>query len=369
MDPLKDFFPQKSSSSSGAIDSKEKEIIDSPPPTLAPVKKAPQVSQLPDVPFTCKSSWCSSSEYREVLKLSSCWGSIGEWVHNDSFVPLINEHRVDDDSCKNRVSTSKYVWNVQNEVCQYHVPTLQDFCGTLSNRNILIVGDSLNAELAVTFAAFASEGPFEVAQLDESPRPIKICKSSNLLYIRNDILSVVPRSEVIPDVQDGNIAEYSWIDYLKSGEYEIAIFNRGAHYFPDPIIRENLRALSTLLSDAQIRAKTKIFYRTTTSGHPNCEKFTLPLSRAEASRVESTSQYDWNKFPVQNKIISNFFMSLGAYIIDANATSFFRPDHHRGDGDCLHYCIPGPVDTWLIFFWNILALDAKFEVRRKKRQV
>lgn len=41
--------------------------------------------------------------------------------------------------------------------------------------------------------------------------------------------------------------------------------------------------------------------------------------------------------------------------------SAMRPDGHPGtvargpdSGDCLHYCMPGPIDAWVDVFYNVL---------------
>jgi hypothetical protein len=42
-----------------------------------------------------------------------------------------------------------------------------------------------------------------------------------------------------------------------------------------------------------------------------------------------------------------------AYMLDVNTFDQLRPDGHR-PGDCLHQCLPGPVDTWNTLLYNFL---------------
>ena len=307
------------------------------------------------------------SKYNRISNLAGCWTK-GEWVYNESHTPLFIDHQGEHTNCRQRESHTDYInslkwqWEVQSS-CTYKIPDRRTFCETLNGRNILIVGDSTSWTFASTIMDFAVEYKWIGSQFDAEPVPVRICKSSDLLFIRNDILSLVQRNEVMLDtvVQDGNIVEFSWIDHLLSGKYEIVIFNRGAHYFPDPILKDNLKLLGHYLNDTTVRNKTTIFYRNTVAGHHNCENFTKPDNNNKY--VDSDVKgYHWHNFARQNIFVIKYMKSIGAYIIDANATSFFRPDHHLGPGDCLHYCIPGPVDTWLIFFWNLLALHDALQV-------
>lgn len=44
----------------------------------------------------------------------------------------------------------------------------------------------------------------------------------------------------------------------------------------------------------------------------------------------------------------------GWKILDAYTPTTLRADSHIGGRDCLHYCLPGPVDHWITLLYNII---------------
>lgn len=49
----------------------------------------------------------------------------------------------------------------------------------------------------------------------------------------------------------------------------------------------------------------------------------------------------------------------GWRLLDAYTPTVLRADGHHGVGeDCLHYCVPGPVDHWVTLLYNILLSEA-----------
>ncbi|CAN0531880.1 unnamed protein product, partial [Laminaria digitata] len=59
------------------------------------------------------------------------------------------------------------------------------------------------------------------------------------------------------------------------------------------------------------------------------------------------------------KVLEEAFASTGGgwRVLDAYTPTLLRPDLHHGDGDCLHYCVPGPVDHWVTLLYNILLVE------------
>jgi len=105
--------------------------------------------------------------------------------------------------------------------------------------------------------------------------------------------------------------------------------------------------------------KTRIFFRNTVAGHPQCELYKGPVANTKHLRntlysSQISHRNSWVHFKRQNEIMRHYFDSLGIFTIDANASTYYRPDHFSSGQDCLHYPIPGPLDTWVIFFWNLL---------------
>ena len=145
---------------------------------------------------------------------------------------------------------------------------------------------------------------------------------------------------------------------MKSGDYGIVIMNRGSHYVNDTSALSKLRILLPVFSEYVELHDILLIYRNSVPGHSNCDKYKAPIK--DIIPKSQNTWYNWDKFDHQNRIFETGFQSIHALILDAYSPTIFRPDWHTGWGDCLHYCIPGPIDTWLIYFYNLMRLaDAK----------
>ena len=108
-----------------------------------------------------------------------------------------------------------------------------------------------------------------------------------------------------------------------------------------------------------------------------CARFATPLrGQAEALVVAgggdaisdaenvSTNELRWMQYPRYNEIARGFAVAFGASFLDVAAPSALRPDGAmggywpKGDAkqrDCVHYCLPGVVDTWSTLLYNLLV--------------
>lgn len=101
-----------------------------------------------------------------------------------------------------------------------------------------------------------------------------------------------------------------------------------------------------------------MIWRNTVPGHPGCQpnRFGKPIENIEEASeiIESCPPaYGWNRFHYQNEISTPMFVDKGFKLMDVFTSGVLRSDSHKGFGDCLHYCIPGPVDHWVRMFYNI----------------
>ena len=67
------------------------------------------------------------------------------------------------------------------------------------------------------------------------------------------------------------------------------------------------------------------------------------------------AEYHWNQFEAQNKIAKRIAKATGVdYFSVWEMTSKWpfagkqadRQDPNGNTGDCMHYCLPGPIDAW-----------------------
>ena len=112
-----------------------------------------------------------------------------------------------------------------------------------------------------------------------------------------------------------------------------------------------------------------------------CDSFQHPISAAEEQMLDLTLDprgwvYHWELHPSFDQMAMQFAADLGMGVIDMSPL-YLRPDAHiggtTGNGyhmllageqrgaapekmDCLHYCLPGPVDLF-----NVLLLQALVE--------
>ena len=73
----------------------------------------------------------------------------------------------------------------------------------------------------------------------------------------------------------------------------------------------------------------------------------------------------------QNAIITQILIDspLKFQLIDAYSVTIDRGDRHQGNGDCLHYCLPGPPDFWVQIFLHSLATQKEAQETRHSEVV
>lgn len=158
-----------------------------------------------------------------------------------------------------------------------------------------------------------------------------------------------------------NIMHNTWFSwFLSSPRVRTLILNRGAHFVDDDTLLRNL--YDTLLAVTRARPEVVVVYRSTPYGHSDCgtHQHDKPLKANEPIFTDaSTVKYHWDSFSRQNaitrKLISSFFPSV--FFFDIAGLTNLRIDSHYASYDCLHYCIPGPLDSWLeLFIWGFQAI-------------
>lgn len=133
------------------------------------------------------------------------------------------------------------------------------------------------------------------------------------------------------------------------------IINRGAHFQMMPFFARDLTATCRFL---RFYFPDKlIIFRSTVPGHPNCHRYKEPL--AERQDLSKESWYAWAYFREENERAKSIVESFGIVYLDVDAPTQFRADGHRGHNkngatDCLHYCLPSAIDTWVQLLYNTL---------------
>lgn len=104
-----------------------------------------------------------------------------------------------------------------------------------------------------------------------------------------------------------------------------------------------------------VKPHQKIWIRTTPYGHAQCSKYKEPQVNPFVP-TGMTGEYEWHLFKefdlIWEKLLNTLLYKDGKKdprfdMLDIATLSNQRGDaHSKPDADCLHTCIPGPVDTW-----------------------
>lgn len=188
------------------------------------------------------------------------------------------------------------------------------------------------------------------------------------------------------ELEDLDAKQYAhWLDLISLYDISVVFLNAGAHYQEDSVLFPRLsRVLSAIYT---IRPEMSVFFRNTPMGHADCgqamhnsptsTKYLTYPTEQEACTTETDREgldsarnltylpclrslgvkYQWHRFYHQNLLVRNYlrvnFPSV-VYIDVATSTNL-RPDSHVGADDCLHYCMPGPIDNWVEQHYHALV--------------
>ncbi|KAF3791772.1 hypothetical protein EJ110_NYTH13389 [Nymphaea thermarum] len=259
----------------------------------------------------------------------------------------------------------KWAWRT-NETCPTQPVNRDEFCKFIGRRgNLMVVGDSINHGLQWSIVNSLIKDPAaQVVVKDGYPvcntcPGFRICgdvlgkdQEFNVAFIRNDRLSAVDRSRH----EGGNFFEWPWTDYIEKWKVKILVLNRGAHYEADDIV---LNALNSTFSFIKERhPELLVFFRDTPPGHLNCMKHNGPLEKRQ--NLSSADVYNWGDFQRQNHLVKGLVEKFGFIFVDAYAMLSLRADGHVHENDCLHYCVPGPLDSVVELLYNIFKIIPRF---------
>ncbi|GJP86222.1 hypothetical protein CLOP_g16272 [Closterium sp. NIES-67] len=245
------------------------------------------------------------------------------------------------------------------------------FCQVLDGRRVLIVGDSISMLLADAIRFNVRLGAKDWDSRVRWGEPTGYCKryrnatkepadkrcwtlhlctdlglSVRLFFVRDYYLN---STEAVNDFMVDKSFDESWMGEIAAQNISIVVMNRGAHYIPDDQFERQMR--STLLALRQTHPDLLIIVRNTPAGHPQCWLHRKPVK--QLLKLPHTD-WHWDGYAAQNEILKRLAEGVGGVYMDVNASAVWRADGHIGRWDCLHYCHPGPVDTWVQLLHNML---------------
>jgi hypothetical protein len=223
----------------------------------------------------------------------------------------------------------KYEW--QPLLCDLIPWNATQFCELLGNRTILLVGDSTMHQ---TGAALASRITWDTGSLKGCADHISIGRINRLGW--------EPKQTPV-------------IDYVKLAKPDILILNTGAHFMIPVQWEEDLITNFKPLQEAirqNVEKNVTIVWKTMNPGHVNCSQESGgPLNTDWSHQHSSSDLYQWYIFAHQDRFARHYIQDvLGLQVIDMSPL-YYRQDAHS---DCLHYCMPGPVDLFSVLLLNML---------------
>lgn len=270
----------------------------------------------------------------------------------------------------------KYQWKTTGSSCHFEQFDRENFCRAIRKRNIVLVGDHTQLQLHDSFLNhLVSDKTKEMAGWLGDARANKTQKTCSMSghQLCGDVLGgegfnirVVRNNLLAPDkAGGGGGANNKWLRNLRRWNTDILILNRGSVYRPMDVFLEQLT--ETLEKLRTEYPEILVFWRNTPQGHPDCEKFSEPLS----SLPKNIKGGNWENFPAQNEAVRKLVKRIGGLYLDVASATSLRPDGHhlRSDGsrDCHVYCSPGPVDHWINIIYNAVRVLNEHEGRGRGR--
>lgn len=284
----------------------------------------------------------------------------------------------------------RWKWKPTREDTQWLNWSPELMCKIANGRNIMVVGDSLNEQLYYTWVSsvwaqlFVPSGNKEsdkvwnkrrddqvmscwkfcphFARKCEGPATVRCgdLPSFELSYAWSRHLDLYEY-----DNTTERMAESGWTRALRSRNISLVVMNTGAHYQENHHLLANVEA--ALNYTTTYFPHVGIIYRNTAPGHPNCmttfqsSPLKQPIPDAEYMK-EPQFTYKWFAFKSQNALVHRLIETKFPQVLQVNIfnATLLRADSHPSADDCLHYCIPGPIDEWLVFVFNAIVRGSGF---------
>lgn len=137
-----------------------------------------------------------------------------------------------------------------------------------------------------------------------------------------------------------------------------------------------IAAHTALLARWLNRTRHDVIYRTSVPGHSRCQEARAPLQRRYVP--EQGHAFHWDDVEAHDAVRRSRFEALlpgRVRYIDAATIANARADRHMiqgrwggGSFDCLHYCLPGPPDTYNLVLKRLLRESSPPESRHLEGQ-
>lgn len=256
------------------------------------------------------------------------------------------------------------------------------FCEVLGQRKVLMVGDSTMSQTHTTMQSMLYYG----TRIQNKTRKLECMKQ--ISFGMSDYLVNVTRGE-----RGATILEHAKSHHF---DFDILIFSYGyhAHEVEAPgdtaksiddesysnYFTVHLRQMIQEIRKTRMmmyKQPTVVIYKTENMAHSSCEKYKKPenslLDRDKLERLSNVGlgkKYHWSQeFHLEDRLIK--FSRENEVSIMRQTPLYARPDGHiplwfhnlrtgENSWDCMHYCIPGPLNVFAQLFLHFLSVPEKY---------
>ncbi len=332
---------------------------------------------------------------------ASVWSSLGSRVGPES-----GQHygRCDDVTIKAHAPPRKHYRWVPDR-CAMQPFDADALCSQLDGKQLVVVGDStvlqtfvsLVSLLGGTFGKDVKHGAV-ICDLTASACADRL----RLVFVRNDLLlwSTLPAGDFDRVRRCDGFSILHPFTQRASRDADVLVLGVGHHFPRSLMLAEKGARASRRGAEVARRARIAFFARnlnhTLASAlearaawgrtHPasvvvlgsttpvrSCARYREPLSLSRAVEAlaaggadpepPSANEERWQHYPRYNQLARWLATAAGATFVDVAAPSARRPDGAMGgfwppgsprQRDCVHSCMPGPVDSWSVMLSNLL---------------
>ncbi|KAK7389839.1 hypothetical protein VNO78_25134 [Psophocarpus tetragonolobus] len=381
-------------------------VVETPPP-LEDQKAESPVFSSPDLPASDSDDFPENNQNQtQISKNEKCDLFVGDWVPDVSGPEYTNEScRVIEphQNCmKNGRPDSGYLyWRWSPQDCELPRFNPHKFLKLMRNKSMSFIGDSISRNQVQSLLCILSkvEPAVEIYHDKEYRSKIWKFRSHNftLSVIWTPFLVKAAIFEDMNGVTSSEIQLYldtldKWTSQYKNFDYVVigggkwflktAIYHEnstvtGCHYCPgknltelgfDYAYRKVLQQVFNFFTNSNHKAT--VLFRTTTPDHfENGEWFsggycnrTVPFKEGQIHMIDVDSIMRGIELEEFEKATSLGSQRVNLKLLDTTLLSLLRPDGHPGpyrkfqpfaedknakvQNDCLHWCLPGPIDSW-----------------------
>lgn len=249
----------------------------------------------------------------------------------NSYPTYVGEHSCHCDKAENARDTRSqrelYRWQPSN--CTLLTWNATRFCELLGPRRMLFVGDSTQVQTFATLTNMIQAGNGSC--------------NSNITFGRSNVL--------VYGLKGGkNLHE--WVQISNLPDIVVVTCAAHLHDLGDMMfVLEHLTPMLQRVHDLYHAAgkNVSVAWKTSNPPHFNCTLVREPTTAVAPELIHDGEKYpEWNLFAQFDAMAVNASKGLNMTVLDMTPLRL-RPDAHPGvtwRDDCLHYCMPGPIDLF-----------------------